>query len=102
MRTMLRMMELRGLTNFGKRGGEGGERGGGEGDLGPFVAACLIWEFWSWVEGEVGRWEGAEEEVKWPRDVVGRNNSESERELRLGSFALLHLHLIPLFICFRL
>lgn len=29
MRAMLRMMELRGLTNFGKRGGGGGgERGG--------------------------------------------------------------------------
>lgn len=26
MRAMLRMMELRGLTNFGKRGGGGGKR----------------------------------------------------------------------------
>lgn len=67
MRAMLRMMELRGLTNFGKRGGGGGgERGGsfgGGGIWGPFVAACLIWEFWSWVAGGGGG--GA---VKWPRD----------------------------------
>lgn len=44
MRAMLRMMELRGLTNFGKREQEEEESGGG-GDLGPFVTACLIWEF---------------------------------------------------------
>lgn len=67
---MLRMMELRGLTNFGKREQE--EESGG-GDLGPFVAACLIWEF--------GR------KKKWPRDVV------KMRELLLGSFTLLPLFL---------
>lgn len=39
---MLRMMELRGLTNFGKSEQEEESRGG---DLGPFVTACLILEF---------------------------------------------------------
>lgn len=38
MRAMLRMMELRGLTNFGKRGGGGGGAGGGE--VGGFGAFC--------------------------------------------------------------
>lgn len=63
MQAMLRMMELRGLTNFGKRAG-GGER---RGDLGTFVAACLIWEL----------------KKKWPKDVV------KMRELLLGSLILL-------------
>lgn len=38
---MLKMMKLKGLTNFGKGAG-GGER---RGDLGSFVTARLIWEF---------------------------------------------------------
>lgn len=42
MRAMLRMMELRGLTNFGKRGGGGGvERALGEGGFGVFCC-CLF------------------------------------------------------------
>lgn len=42
----------------------------GRGDLGPFVVACLIWEFKK--KGE-----------KWPRDVV------KVRKGLLGSLALL-------------
>lgn len=73
MRAMLRMMELRGLTNFGKREQEEEEERvcvWGGGDLGPFVAACLIWEF-------------KKKGKKWPRDVLEMS------ELLLGSLARL-------------
>lgn len=44
---VLKMMKLKGLTNFGKRAWRG--------DLGSFVTACLIWEFKK--ENKMWKWE---------------------------------------------
>lgn len=65
MRAMLRMMELRGLTNFGKREQE--EESGG----GIWGLCYSLFDL------------GIKKKKKWPRDVV------KMRELLLGSLTLL-------------
>lgn len=77
MRAMLRMMELRGLTNFGKREQEEEESGGG---FGAFCYSLF----------DLGIWG-----KKWPRDVV------KMRELQFGSLTLLLLLLFFFFFFFN-
>lgn len=69
------MMELRGLTNFGKRGAGGGGWGG---DLGAFC--CSLFDL------GILQWGGA----KWPRDVV-KNESISARVPHSSSFNVIKL-----------
>lgn len=75
--------------------------GGGKGDLGPFVAACLIWEFWSWVEeggGKVGRGGGkiAQRHRRKKKEI--KREGITTRVFRSPSSRLVFISFIYLFI----